>query len=120
MTGADPRLAIEVFPSGSSINGFKFYGSQIFSDDPSFLPFPDPANFHVFPVKPSSQHEAHSLQAVDSAPRPYVNSEPFFTLANTGVTLSANGVQTVFNHLSFAKTSSVFSFNNSGKSNITC
>jgi len=98
MTGANPQLALEVFSSqGGTIKGFVFSGSQMFRGDAATTAVPDPTNFHVYP----NSREVHSLQAVDAGPRPLVNSVPFFTLANTGVTFSANGGQMKFNH-SFA------------------
>ena len=96
MTGANPQLALEVFPQGGSIGGFVFSGSQIFSDGPAFTAFPDPANFHVLFTLIGL--EVHSLQAVDAGPRLLARNAPFFSVDKTGVIFRPIGSQMRFNH----------------------
>jgi hypothetical protein len=75
MTGAESRLAIEVFSEDGPISGFTFSGSQIFSASPASTPAPIIANFHVL-----FGLEMRSLQAVDTGPRLLESNPPFFSV----------------------------------------
>jgi hypothetical protein len=96
VTGANPRLLIQVFPGGSALREFAFSGSQIFSDPdaPFDIDFPGPSSFHIN----TTTHEIHSLQTVNAAPRPIAKTEPFFAVTNNNVELTLNGTKTKFRH----------------------
>jgi hypothetical protein len=97
MTGFDPRVVIEIFwAPNDPIGMFHFTGSQLFKNDSStsfaLLGLTD---FDVSTV----DQTIHSLQAVDADdPRPLMNGEPYFTLANTQVTVQNQGAQLNFFH----------------------
>jgi hypothetical protein len=98
ITGPDPKLVIEVYNLKTSQFHpfFAFTGSQVHHDSGGTVQLASPPLTHFHVSRPSL--EVHSLQRTNSFRWPRASREPFFTLANTGVTFSANGQQIRFNH----------------------
>ena len=97
ITESDPRVVIDVFWASDYLIGrFHYAGSQLFKDESStFFPLPGQTDFAVSTV----DQTVHSLQAVDEEdPRPFADSEPYFTINNVQVTVQNQGVQRIAFH----------------------